>query len=804
MKSTTAILAAGLAFVALTTPARAQPAPPAAIAETATLPGLTAPGEIVVDHWGIAHIYGANAHDAFFLQGFNAARDRLWQIDLWRKRGLGRLSTSFGAQFIEKDRAARLLLYRGEMAAEWASYPADAHAWTEAFVAGINAYIGEIDAGHRPLPPEFALTGSQPELWSTDDVVRIRSHALVGNLPAEVLRAQSICNGALKEETLRHKIEPAHRITVPKGLDPCDVDTGVLRDYLLGTTPVVFDGKRMVAEAPDAKAVAQRNDEITMEGSNNWIVAASHSATGRPILANDPHREHSVPSLRYLVHLDAPDLHIIGAGEPSLPGVSFGHNDVSAWGITIFYADQQDLYVYELSPDHPLAYRYKNGWEPMTVVHERLAVKGGPDRDLELRFTRHGPVIAEDDVRHRAYAVRSIWNLPGGAGYFNAAWMFRATGWADFETTHAHWGGPPLNLVYADTHGDIGWLPSAYAPVRPNWDGLVPVPGDGRYEWKGMTAPADFPSVKNPAQGWFATANEMNLPSGYPSETRKLGFEWVDRSRIDEIQSQLRAKDKLDLTDMMRIQTDQHSPLARQTAGLLAGLVGRDPDEMAALALLKDWDGTETAASPQAALYEAWVARHLRKAAVEALVPEKARGVFNDPQLAAVTDWLSHPDSRFGPNPKAVRDRILLTSLGEAWRDVVTQLGPNPAKWRWGALHHAQFTPAVAAVATPEFKAQLSVGPLEVGGSASTPMATTYRPNDFNVIAGASVRMVLDVGAWDNSVVINTPGQSGDPASPHYRDLFPIWEAGGYAPLLYSRAAVLANAERVITVKPAP
>ena len=803
MRATVTIVGAFMAL-ATATVAQAQPAPSSAIAESATLPGLSAPGEIVVDRWGIGHIYGATAHDAFFLQGFNAARDRLWQIDLWRKRGLGRLSGSFGPRFVAKDRAARLLLYRGDMAAEWAAYPPEAHAWTEAFVAGINAYVSEVKAGRRPLPPEFALTGSQPEPWSVDDVVRIRSHALVGNLPAEVLRAQSICHGAVKQETLRHTIQPAHRITVPKGLDPCDVGPGVLRDYLLGTTAVSFDGKTIVSEAPDVRAVVRRNDEITLEGSNSWVVAASHSATGRPILANDPHREHSVPSLRYLVHLDAPDLHIIGAGEPALPGISFGHNDVAAWGLTIFGADQQDLYVYELSADHPGAYRYKGAWEPMTVVHEALPVRGEPDRDIELRFTRHGPVIAEDDARHRAFAVRSIWNLPGGAGYFNASWMFRATSWADFETAHAHWGGPPLNLVYADTHGDIGWLPSAYAPVRPNWDGLVPVPGDGRYEWKGLTAPADLPSVKNPAQGWLATANEMNLPATYPSETRKLGFEWVDRSRIDEIQSQLRAKDKLTLNDMMRIQTDQRSPLGRETAALLADLTGRDADETAALALLKGWDGTETAASPQAALYEVWVARRLRKAVVDTLVPEKARTVFSDPQLAAVTDWLSHPDSRFGADPKAARDRILLTSLGEAWRDVAGLLGPDPVKWRWGALHHAQFTPAVAAVATPEFKAQLSVGPLEVGGSASTPMATTYRPNDFNVTAGASVRMVLDVGAWDNSVVINSPGQSGDPASPHYRDLFPIWAGGGYAPLLYSRAAVMANAERVITVKPAP
>ena len=798
------ILAAGLVSVLAAGSAWAQAVPPAVAVEARALQGLSSPGRIVIDHWGIAHIYGASAHDAFFLQGYNAARDRLWQIDLWRKRGLGRLSGSFGPAFVEQDRAARLFLYRGDMAAEWASYPTDAKAWTEAFVAGINAYVQEVGAGKRALPPEFQLTGSRPELWTAEDVVRIRSHALVSNLTAEIARAQSLCLGGRKYEPLRRKLEPQHTLVVPEGLDPCAVTPGVLKTYLLATTAVSFDGKTVVAERPDATRLAEADAAMAQQGSNNWVIAPSHSATGRAIMANDPHREHAVPSLRYLVQVDAPDLHLIGAGEPSLPGVSFGHNDTTAWGLTIFPVDQQDLYVYRLSAEHPDSYAYRGGWEAMTVVHESLPVKGEADRDIELRFTRHGPVIDYDPAGGKAFAVRSVWSEPGGAGYFNAAWMFRATRWHDFEITHAHWSAPPLNLVYADTSGDIGWLPSALVPVRPNWDGLSPVPGDGRYEWKGFLKPERLPAEHNPARGWFASANEMNLPAGYPNENNKISFEWTDRSRIDRIQAVLGGKDKIGILDSERLQTDQHSTLALRAMALLAPLQGDDADQTAALALFRGWDGNETADSAAGALFEIWVARHLRADAVTRFVPEKARPAFGDPNLASVISVLETPGDLLGPDPAKARADLLKISLAEAYREARDLLGPDPGKWRWGTIHRAAFAPASAALAGPSLKAQLSVGPLQVGGSASTPMATTYRPSDFSVIAGASVRMVLDVGAWDNSVVVNTPGQSGDPYSPHYRDLFPLWASGSYVPLLYSREAVLKNAETIIDVTPAP
>jgi len=757
--------------------------------EAANVAGLNAPAELIVDRWGIPHIYAASSRDAFFLQGWNAARDRLWQIDLWRKRGLGRLSASLGPAYVAQDRAARLFLYRGDMAAEWAAYDPGGKEAVEAFAAGVNAYVAEVKAGRRPLPVEFGLTKSQPEAWAPEDILRIRSHALVSNVTSEVARARTICAGGPAADTLRRKLEPAHKLVVPKGLDPCEVPEDVLDDYVRATEPVAF-------KAAKPKALAQVVDERSAEGSNNWTISAARSATGRPILANDPHRPVGTPSLRYIAHLDAPGLSIIGAGEPALPGVSFGHNGTTAFGITIFYIDQEDLYAYQTKGN---SYRYKGGLEPMTVVKETIEVKGEAPREVELHFTRHGPVVWQDDAKGRAFAIRTIWNEPGLAGYFGSSRMWHAKDWSDFQTARNKWGAPPLNLVYADTKGDIGWSAAGRTPVRPNWDGLMPVPGDGRYEWAGFVEDGGLPVSKNPAEGYFATANAMNIPAdpAYPREARKLGFEWADTSRTTRIHEVLDGLPKSTLADSMALQVDSGSPQARRGVALVKTLDSPDADVGRALALLKAWDGNETTSSAAAAIYETWAVKHLTRhvAAAAGLSPE-ARKLIGAGSPDPTLTWLEG-------QPAKVRDPVLLASLADAVAELKGRLGPDMATWTWGRLHQAKFVPAAAALADPQLAAQMTVGPLQVPGSASTPRATTWRSEDFQQISGASVRLVMDVGAWDNSMAINTPGQSGDPASPHYRDLFPLWAAGTYVPLRFSRAAVEGDAEVVMKLTPA-
>ena len=540
-------------------------------------PGLNAPADILIDHWGIAHIFAANIHDAFFLQGYNAARDRLWQIDLWRKRGLGLLAKSFGSAYLDEDRAARLFLYRGDMEKEWAAYAPDSRQWVEAFVAGVNAYVAQVRSGARPLPIEFKLTDSWPDPWRAEDVLRIRSHALVSNVASEVARARVVCAGGLEADALRRKIEPpGHKVTVPAGLNPCDVPADVLKDYLLGTKPVDFSalGKiRQHAELSAQQQLARAIEAQSLEGSNNWVIAPSRTATGRPILANDPHRLLGVPSLRYIVALNAPGLNIIGAGEPALPGISFGHNDDIAFGFTIFSIDQEDLYVYELNKNDPDSYRYRSGWAKMQIVRDSIEVKGGAAREVELRYTRHGPVLKQDAANHRAFAMRTVWKEPGLAGYFGSSRLLMAKNWEEFKAAANAWGAPPENIVYADVRGNIGWAASGRAPKRKNWDGLMPVPGDGRYEWAGFQGKNVLPSRFNPAEGFFASANEMNLPADYPNENYKIGFEWGDRSRIDRIDELLGAKNKMTLADSMAIQSDVVSTQSRRAVALLGSLV---------------------------------------------------------------------------------------------------------------------------------------------------------------------------------------------------------------------------------------
>lgn len=779
----------GLAAVLLAGSAEAEVSS-AVRQETSAVPGLAAPAELIVDRWGIPHIYAQSSRDAFFLQGWNAARDRLWQIDLWRKRGLGRLSASLGPAYVAQDRATRLFLYRGDMAAEWAAYDPGGKEAVEAFAAGVNAYVADVRAGKRPLPVEFKLTDSRPEDWKPEDILRIRSHALVSNVASEVARARTICAGGAEADALRRKLEPAHKVTIPKGLDPCDVPADVLADYVLATEPVSF-------KPPAPRTLAQVIDERSAEGSNNWTISAARTATGRPILANDPHRAVGTPSLRYIAHLDAPGLSIIGAGEPALPGVSLGHNGTAAFGLTIFYIDQEDLYAYETKGD---AYRYNGAFEPMTVVRETIEVKGEAPREVELHFTRHGPVVFQDDAKGRAFAIRTIWNEPGLAGYFGSSRLWRAKGWEDFQTARDRWGAPPLNLVYADTKGDIGWSAAGRTPVRPNWDGLMPVPGDGRYEWAGFVEDGGLPVVKNPAAGYFATANAMNIPAepAYPRDRRKLGFEWADPSRTQRVHEVLDGLPKSTLADSMALQVDSVSPQARRGVALVKGLHSADPDVARALALLSAWDGHESTDSAAAAIYETWAVKHLgRHTAAAAGLSADARKLIGAGSPDPVLTWLE-------ARPAKVRDPILLSSLADAVGELKGRLGPDMATWTWGRLHRATFVPAVAALADPQLAAQMTVGPLQVPGSSSTPRAATWRAEDFAQSAGASVRLVLDVGAWDNSMAINTPGQSADPTSLHYRDLFPLWAAGAYVPLRFSRAAVEADAETLMRLTPAP
>ena len=784
--------------------------------ERLAVPGLAAPAEIIVDRWGIPHIRAGSETDLFFVQGFNAARDRLWQIDLWRKRGLGLLAADFGPGFLAQDYASRLFLYRGDMAAEWAAYGAGAREACTAFVAGINAYVGLVEAEPARLPPEFSLAGTRPARWEPEDVVRIRSHGLTRNALSEVLRAHVLARSDAATDALRKLVDPPVEAVAAPDLDLATIPLEVLTVFKLATAGVTLSPERLACPPDEAWRWTTVTDlgevlrDQEMTGSNNWVVDGAHTETGRPILANDPHRAHSVPSLRYLVHLTAPGLDVIGAGEPVIPGVSLGHNGTAAFGLTIFYSDQEDVYVYETDPADPRSYRYGDGFEPMRRVDERFAVRGSDDVMLPLWFTRHGPVLLDRPAERRAYAVRSVWFEPGSSAYLRSLDSMRQTSLPAFQASMRGWGVPSSNHVYADTGGTIAWVPAGWTPIRANWSGLLPVPGDGRFEWAGMLDMDLLPRVVDPPDGFIATANEMNLPKDYPHH---VGHEWVDRSRISRIDEVLSTGQPHSVAAACALQTDTLSVPARRMGRLVAAL----PDTPATR-LLAGWDHHLDAASGPAALFEVWWSRHLKPALFARLVPDPTlRALMVPGDVDAILAVLETPDARFGADPAQDRDTLLATTLEAAFADCSARLGPDTAAWAWGRLHHAAFEHPLAGFAGVGFagagvagagsagadSAALNVGPFPHGGSGQTPMHTGYRPADFRTIAGASVRMVIDVGNWDASRAINAPGQSGDPRSPHYRDLAPLWAQGQYVPLCYSREAVDASAALRIALTPA-
>ena len=766
------------------------------------LAGLSQKGEIHIDRWGIAHLRAANRDDLFFLQGYNAVATRLWQIDLWRKRGLGKLAADFGPGYLEQDRASRLFLYRGPIAAEWQAYGPNSQAICESFVCGINAFIACTVEDPSLLPPEFAALGTRPEPWQAEDVVRIRSHGMSRNAWSEVLRAHILAGATPQADLLRQNLEPPISPQAAGPIDLAKIPLHALDAFRLSSATPQFSPDRLAASLDQAQlwrsvnnyAEVLRSPEA-VNGSNNWAIAGDRTGTGKPILASDPHREHSVPGLRMLVHLSCPGLELAGAGEAAIPGIAFGHNTKCAWAVTIFYIDQEDVFVHDTDPARPDHYRHGPGHEAMTTIHEIFQVRGCPDQTIPLHFTRHGPVVHQG--KDSAVTVRTVWQEPGTAPYLASLRFMDIDNIHDFRAATFHWRTPSVNFAYADAKGSIGWMAAGAVPLRQGWDGLLPVPGDGRFDWQGLRDPAQMPFIINPPEGFIYSANAMNLPEGWDHQAHPVGHEWIERSRATRIAEVLSSQTHHGIAEARALQTDTLSIPARRIGRLLAALTTADSKTAEALALLRGWNHRIEATSPAAALYETWFARHLRPALLALIEPDPARRILYLPgDIGGILDALEKP-ALFSA---AERDSLLLTTLESAFLALEQQMGQDPAGWTYAQYQQGLFLHPLADV-LPQARAW-NVGPFAKGGSYSTPMMAATRPDTGRIYAGASFRMVVDLADPDRSVWINTPGQSGDPRSPHYRDLAPLWAAGDYVPMLISPRKIAEHTEQVILLSP--
>ena len=783
--------------------------------ETLDTAGLIAPVEIVTDRWGISHIYAENEHDLFFAQGYAAARDRLFQFEIWRRRATGTVAEILGARELERDTGARLFRFRGDLTTEMRHYHERGDTIIPAFVDGVNAYIDRTARDPDLLPLEFELLGITPGRW-TPEVVVSRHQGLVSNVTQELDNALAVAAlGADAVKELNYYIGDPD-LTIDPAIDASRLHGGILDLYrahrrALAFEPddvtVAFRGDRetfeRLAAAMPSEIDLERNDYDAI-GSNNWVVHGTRTLSGYPIMANDPHRAQSAPSLRYWVHLVAPGWNVIGGGEPVLPGVSIGHNEHGAWGLTVFGQDNEDLYVYETNPANPNQYRHLGRWEEMTVIRDTVPVKGQADAAVELKYTRHGPVVFEDPATNTAYAVAAAWLDYGSAPYLASLRMDQATTWEEFVEACNYSRIPSENMVWADRAGNIGYQAVGVSPIRPNHSGLVPVPGDGRYEWDGFLPIKALPSVVNPPKGYFGTANNytlLDVPERYPY-WEALHYTWGDQMRAARVEEVLANARHMTVVDNMQLMMDELSVAARNLVPLLRAVPGLDARADRARRMLLDWDGVLDKDSVEPAIYVSWE-RELRAAVHRTVVPATVRDHIRGVNTKRLLDWLTAPDGRFGDDPLAGRDGVLRESLDTALDGLRERFGTaDMTTWNYGGerFKHALIRHPLSAAVNADLRRRLDVGPLPRGGYGGTVHNTGGGDNQTS---GASLMIIADTANWDNSVGLNTPGQAGDPDSPHYRDLFEVWGRDRYFPIFFSRAKVDSVTESTTLLRPA-
>lgn len=770
-------------------------------ATTLDLPGLHQPVEILKDRWGISHIYAETEHDLFFAQGWNVARDRLFQLETWRRQATGTVAEILGERELERDMGARLFRFRGDMEQELRHYHPRGVEIVQAFVDGINAYVAAALEDPDLLSVEFRMLGIQPGFW-TPEVVISRHQGLLSNVGAELRYGRASVVAGPAEVKRLAAFQPSNPDLT---LDPAINTDHLLRNDILrlynafrgsvrfqpeDVLPEYRRGGEDEALIPDSELMSAGEpswDPARDMGSNNWVVAGRRSESGFPLMANDPHRTQGAPSLRYWVHLVGPGWNVIGGGEPVLPGISIGHNEQGSWGLTIFATDSEDLYVYELNSGDPDLYRYRGEWERMTVITDTIPIRGRAPEIVQHRYTRHGPVVFRDPEAQVAYAVRAAWMEVGGAPYLASLRMDQAESWEEFRDACTYSHIPGENMVWADRNGTIGWQAVGIAPIRRSWSGLVPVPGDGRYEWDGFLPIQAKPHTVNPPQGYFATANNYLVPPDYPFP-EAVGFEWSDPYRWLRAVEVLESGRRFSLMDMMALQTDELSLPARTLVPLLEKLEIDDPVLDGVRDWLLAWDLVLDRESAEAGIYVAWE-RELRGRLYELQLPESLRPYLRSVSMRRSLEWILSPDGAFGKDPVAGRDAMLLSALGTAVGDMVQRFGPDPEDWVYGqeGYKHILLRHPLSRAVNAEWRDRLEVGPASRGGYGLTLNQTSMGDNQTS---GASFRIIVDTGNWDRTMGMNNPGQGGHPDHPHYADLFDLWARDGFHPVFYSREKV--------------
>jgi penicillin G amidase len=762
--------------------------------------GLSAPVQIIRDKWGVPHIYAQNDNDLFFGQGYSHAQDRLWQMELNRRVGSGTLSAVLGRRTLASDQFLRTIGFGRAAQKDWDALDDESRAILQAYSQGVNAYI---DSHRSRLPLEFTILGVTPELWTPLDTLvwgKVVTFDLGGNHRLELLRAQMIAD--LGEDKAQQLL-PAYGADMPLIVPP------ELKGYS------GFKGERLAGlSAVDAVF----GEPGPVKGSNNWVVAGSRTASGKPILANDAHLNLGKPAIWYENGLHGGRFNSVGFTFAGLPGVLSGHNQRIAWGVSNLNPDVQDLYIEKLnSPTNPSQYEFKGQWQNLQVVTESIPVKNQAPETLKVLLTNHGPLVNAiiDDTPGYAQPVALRWTALDGSTQFKAILQLNlASNWDEFRRALSLWDVPSLNFVYADVDGNIGYQTPGHIPIRaPGHQGLVPVPGwTGEYEWQGYIPFEELPHVLNPATGFIVTANNKIVSDDYPYS---LAQEWDPGYRAKRITDLLSADDSVTLDDNKTIQADTYSLAAEALVRYLLAVQPEGDLPTSALDQVRAWDKRYEIDRAGASLFQVWYWFLLKNTLTddmgEGLVGQylaglyERHGTFQLPFMIKIMSQSDNPwlDDKTTPQVET-REEIVRRSLADAVAWLSERYGNDPAQWTWGRLHTMTFVSApLGRSGIPPVEWMLNSRPVPARGDNFTVNAGSFRySNPFVMVHGSSMREIIDLSDLGNSLMIQATGQSGQAFHPHNEDFIQLWQNVQYHPMLSQREQIAANAEGTLTLTP--
>jgi len=752
---------------------------------------------IIRDKWNIPHITAKSKTDLFFAQGFVHAQDRLWQLEMSRRIGMGRLAEAFGEVALETDRLTRTLGFYNTAKKDIKLISEDKLEYLNSFAEGVNYYID-----NYPKPVEFLLTRIKPEPWKPIHTIvwgRIMSWTLSHGWSGSLTRQEIIDKvGMEKAEELNIIYPEDNPVELPDGLEFNKLGLDNMYESVIG--PYLM-----------------KDMEGGGRGSNAWAISANKSETGGAILCNDTHLAIQIPSVWYLNHLKADDYHVTGATLPGFPGMILGHNENISIGITLSFSDNEDIFIEKISDTDKNKYHYENDLLSIEVRDEIIKVKNKPDFIEKVKSTIHGPLIGDVTNRQNLNISLSSKALKPNTMFNGLLDLNTAKNWDDFVDACQKLDAPPLNFVYADTENNIGLWVTGEVPIRNSGEGQLPVPGwNKKGDWIDSIPSHQMPHLLNPKSGYVISCNNKIIDDNYPYF---LSNSYMNGYRAKRIKEVFDSKEKISISDCKKLHTDFKSiPGLLILEGLLKNFQTAKPKASKVLSEIINWDGYLNKETTGGTVYQVFIYKLLRNIVEPQLgikLTEKYLGVGEHPLLLPTSELLGHSVPALiriiqDGGSKWIKDSNELISIIEKtlistciWLE--SNLGYNPEEWIWGKIHTATFQHGLT-IGQEFLSLIFNLGPFQIGGDTDTVCQTAFNPNSpyENTAWSPAIRLIIDLKNFDESNVILPPGQSGVLGSTHYQDMVEPWLKGDYIPLAWSDKKVQELKKHELTFKPNP